>query len=190
MVFLRAPSCRGFSVLELMVTVAVLLIGLTIVVPGLGQLVQSNKLVSTSNELQLAMTYARMEAIRQNRAVVFCHSIDGSTCSVVPEGGWQGWLIRAAGTSFGTETGAVLRTGLLSGGALQVRSGTQLSASKDAIVFVATGQLRSFTTSQPLTDVLQLCMAQAGLTNNIRQLTFKSSGKIKLVSVDGAGECE
>lgn len=176
--------------LELMVTVAVLLIGLTIVVPGLSQLVQSNKLVSTSSELQLAMTYARMEAIRQNRAVVFCHSVDSSSCSVAPDDGWQGWLIRAAGTSFGSETGSVLRTGVLSGGALQVRSGSQLTASKDAMLFVATGQLRSFTTSQPLTDVLQICMAQPGLTNNIRQLKFKSSGKIKLISVDGAGECE
>jgi type IV fimbrial biogenesis protein FimT len=180
----------GFSMLELMVAMAVLLIGLAMVVPGMSQLVQSNKLSSTSNELQLAFTYARMEAIRQNRSVVFCHSLDGSLCSEAPDEGWQGWLIRAAGSSFGAETGSVLRTGILAGGALQIRSGSQLASSKDAVMFAATGQLLSYTSAQPLSDLLQLCMAQPGLSNNIRQLKFKSNGRISLLTQDGGGECE
>lgn len=186
----RAMNAAGFSLLELMVALAVLLIGLTIVVPGMSQLVQSNKLSSTSQELQLAFTYARMEAIRQNRAVVFCHSQDGSLCSQAPEDGWRGWLIRAAGSSFGAETGTVLRTGIFAGGKLQIRSGSQLASSKDAVMFAPTGQLLSYTNAQPLTDALQICVEQAGLSQNIRQLKFKSNGRLSLVSQEGGGECE
>ncbi len=72
-VVLKSLSWRstGFSLLELMVAVAVLMAGLTIVVPGISQVIQSNKLAGTSSELQLALTYARMEAIRQNRGILF-----------------------------------------------------------------------------------------------------------------------
>ena len=180
----------GFSLLELMVAVAVLMVGLTIVVPGIGQIIQSNKLAGTSSELQLALTYARMEAIRQNRGILFCHSSNGSNCSVVPAEGWQGFLIRAAGTSFGAEVGTILRTNILPAGPLTIRSGSQLTNSKDAILFTSTGQLQNFITAQPLGDWLELCMAQSGMKNNIRQIQFKSSGRISVVTLDGGGECE
>ncbi len=201
MIFFR-PLCRsfasnrqplltaGFSLLELMVAVAVLMVGLTMVVPGIGQIIQSNKLAGTSSELQLALTYARMEAIRQNRGILFCHSSNGSSCSVVPAEGWQGFLIRAAGTSFGAETGTILRTHILPAGPLTIRSGSQLTSSKDAILFNSTGQLQNFTTAQPLGDWLELCMAQSGMKNNIRRIQFKSSGRISVVTLDGGGECE
>lgn len=179
----------GFSLLELMVAVAVLMIGLTIVVPGMGQIIQSNKLAGTSSELQLALTYARMEAIRQNRGILFCHTDNGSSCSVVPEEGWQGFLIRAAGSSFGAETGAILRSHVLPAGPLRISSGAQLTGSKDAILFTSTGQLQNFTTAQPLGDWLQLCITQSGMKNNIRRIQFKSSGRIAVVTLDGGGEC-
>lgn len=190
-VVLKSLSWRstGFSLLELMVAVAVLMVGLTIVVPGISQVIQSNKLAGTSSELQLALTYARMEAIRQNRGILFCHSDNGTSCSVAPEDGWQGFLIRAAGSAFGSETGTVLRSQVLPAGPLRISSGTQLAGGKDAILFTSTGQLQNFTTAQPLGDWLQLCITQSGMKNNIRRIQFKSSGRISVLTLDGGGAC-
>ncbi len=51
---------------------------------------------------------------------------------MVPEDGWQGFLIRAAGSAFGSETGTILRSQVLPAGSLRISSGTQLAGGKDA----------------------------------------------------------
>ena len=61
--------CRGFTLLELMVTVAVAAILTTVAVPGFRDLVQNNRVTSQTNELVAALTMARTEAIKRGRAV-------------------------------------------------------------------------------------------------------------------------
>ncbi|SBV35424.1 putative pilus assambly protein [uncultured Stenotrophomonas sp.] len=72
---------RGFSLLELMVTVAVLAILMAIAVPGFSALINRDRLTSQANELVALVQYARSEAIRLNGRVRLCPSSDGAACA-------------------------------------------------------------------------------------------------------------
>jgi type IV fimbrial biogenesis protein FimT len=55
---------RGFTLIELMVAIAVLAIVATVAVPSFRELVENNRLATESNRLISAMSFARSEAVR------------------------------------------------------------------------------------------------------------------------------
>jgi prepilin-type N-terminal cleavage/methylation domain-containing protein len=84
----------GFTIIELMITIAVLGIGLAIGVPGMQQFILDNRLVSQINTLNSALALARSEAVKQNLLTVTCVSTNGSTCA--NNTAWtKGWIIFA-----------------------------------------------------------------------------------------------
>src|SRR5688500_7674674 len=88
----RDNAQQGFTLVELMVTVAVMAVLLPIAFLGLGTAVTSIKLTSASNTLLAQIHHARSEAIKRNSRVVLCKSADGESCAQT--GGWeQGWII-------------------------------------------------------------------------------------------------
>ncbi len=76
-----ASGVRGFTLLELMVTVAVLAIVSAIAIPGFSGLINRDRLTSRANELVATIQYARSEAVRLNGPVMLCPSTDGTSCS-------------------------------------------------------------------------------------------------------------
>jgi len=89
---LRVQIQQGFTLIELMVTIAVLGILLAIAVPSFMDAVLGSKLSSAANSLVANAYLARGEAIKRNGVVQLCA---GSSCP--GSGGWeQGWIVRAA----------------------------------------------------------------------------------------------
>ena len=62
---------RGFTLIELMVTLAVAAILLAVGVPGLRNILLSNRLATTANDVVVALNLARSEAIKRNTRVDF-----------------------------------------------------------------------------------------------------------------------
>ncbi len=85
--------CRGFSLIELMVTIAVLAILLSIGLPSFRSSLQSNRLATASNELIASLNLARSEAIRNTRGGAICPSTSGTECDGADWG--DGWIIWA-----------------------------------------------------------------------------------------------
>lgn len=79
-----APARRrgGFTLVELMVTVAVAAILITIAVPSFSNAIASNRLNSAANEIVGALNTARMEAIQRNAGVQFCSNNAASNTTV------------------------------------------------------------------------------------------------------------
>ncbi len=82
----------GFTLTELMITLAIVGILLTVGVPSLKTFMQGNQLIASTNELVSALHIARSEAIKLNSRVSICDSSDGKTCALT--GDWSnGWIV-------------------------------------------------------------------------------------------------
>lgn len=88
-------AARGFTLIELMVTIAVAAILISLAVPSFNDATLAGKLAANANDLVAGVTLGRSEAIKRNAVTSMCVSSDGSTCG---SGGWeQGWIILAGG---------------------------------------------------------------------------------------------
>lgn len=89
-------AARGFTLLELMVTVAVLAVLIGIAVPSLGDATLAGKLAASANDLVAGVAMGRSEAIKRNAVTSLCVSSNGTSCG---SGGWeQGWIIISGST--------------------------------------------------------------------------------------------
>lgn len=83
---------RGFTLTELMVTVAVAGVLAMVAVPNMRTFVQNGRLSSASNDLLRSFNLARTEAIKHQANVVVCASAvptaAAPTCSYGPFNGW------------------------------------------------------------------------------------------------------
>lgn len=114
--------CRGFTLIELMTVLAIFAIVLTMGVPSLQTLLQNNRLATQYNDLLIALTLARSEAIKAGSTVTICGSTDNATCNTTS---WElGWVtftdLNADQTVNGTDT--ILRVGSALGGTNTIRS--------------------------------------------------------------------
>lgn len=71
----------GFTLIELMVTIAVLAIVVTVAVPDFRHFVRSNATTGQTNALLADLQLARSTAVSRNRPTEICASNDGATCS-------------------------------------------------------------------------------------------------------------
>lgn len=83
---------NGFSLIELMVTLAVAVILITVAVPGFRSIIQSNRAITEANNLLTAMVLARSEAIKSAITTTVCSSTNSSTCAA--DTNWAtGWIV-------------------------------------------------------------------------------------------------
>lgn len=85
------PRIAGFTLVELMVTIAVLAILLGVAIPGMQAFVVRNRLAAINNDLMTALNLARSEAIKRAITVSVCRTNDnGVSCA----GTWSdGWMV-------------------------------------------------------------------------------------------------
>jgi len=146
----RLSRQRGFNLVELLVTLAVLAILLAVALPTFRDLIRRSQVGSARNALSADLAYARTEAITRGASVFVCpRTIDGSGC-MNPDMGSSyasGWLVytykpgtRVSGAAFARDSvgGILLReTTGLRGISIQATDGK-------AIGFDQQGQFKSY----------------------------------------------
>lgn len=83
----------GFTLVELMVTVAIAAILLGVGVPSFRTLIENNRIAAASNDVVTALQYARSEAVKRGVFVDVCGTADQATCVAA---GATGSLVRTA----------------------------------------------------------------------------------------------
>lgn len=116
------PRQRGFTVLELVVTVTLLGILLMAALPSFGGWTRNAKARSVAEALQNGMRTAQAEAVRRNRQVVFSLTADQPSLTAAAAANGGNWVIRTVavpgedpifvqGGSLGATTAGVSITG-------------------------------------------------------------------------------
>lgn len=93
----------GFTMIELLVTISIAAIMMSIAIPSFQNFLLQSRLTGHTNDLVLAMAYAKSEAVKRGINVSVCASSNSSTCT----GTWQnGWIVRtSAGDLLDVHTG-------------------------------------------------------------------------------------
>lgn len=86
---------QGFTIIELMFTIALLAILLGLGVPAFTSALKSNRVTAEVDKFISALNLARIEAIKRNTTVRICKSDDGETCGDSAVDWHDGWLIWA-----------------------------------------------------------------------------------------------
>lgn len=84
---------RGFTLVELMIGIAVAAILLIVAVPGFTATINRNRLATAGNELLASLQLARMEAVRRGNTVVVCPSENADAPNAACSGSdWRQWI--------------------------------------------------------------------------------------------------
>lgn len=154
------PRQRGFTLIELMITVTIAVVLIMIAVPSFKTLTLSNKLTTTANDMIGAINTARMEAIKRNANTQFCsNSATSNTGDTL-------------GAGCGTQTGAVVA--LTGGAASVVRAGPtgiadplQLKGNVTALRFSGQGLGHTVASTAPYEGtVVDICTASISKDNH------------------------
>jgi type IV fimbrial biogenesis protein FimT len=103
-------TAAGFTLIELVVTVAVIAILAALAFPSFESTMRSNRVATTNNQLVASLALARSEAIRSTRSAGICAAnADGSNCGTDWSLGWLVWTNTDADPDFDPAKDTVVR---------------------------------------------------------------------------------
>ncbi|HXP65028.1 MAG TPA: Tfp pilus assembly protein FimT/FimU [Steroidobacteraceae bacterium] len=95
-----APVIAGFTLIEMLMTIAIAAILMGLAIPSFRYITNANRIASELNGLLGDLQLARAEAIKQGRNVTVCQSNDNTTCTNSTS--WQsGWIVFTDPTNVG-----------------------------------------------------------------------------------------
>jgi type IV fimbrial biogenesis protein FimT len=85
-------ASRGFTMVELMIVIAVMTILIGLAIPNLRGVLARNQLLGQANEFAGALALARTEAATRGQPAGMCASADGISCSGAPDD-WDQYML-------------------------------------------------------------------------------------------------
>lgn len=133
-------SKTGFTLVEMIVVVAIAMVLLAIALPSMAALLRTNRLATAANEMLVMLRFTRSEAIKRRHRVTACVSPAHISCDSA--GGWhRGWIVFSDDNSNGErEPGeVVLRAGTARHDGLVITGNLSLATT---VSFVASGRVQ------------------------------------------------
>lgn len=179
-------SDAGFTLVELMITLVVLGIVISMAAPSFSRMINSNRLTAASNEVVAALQVARMEAVRRNASVVLCPSTDGAGCAGAA---WRDFIVFADEDGDGTVdagTDEIIRAVAIAEGGIVVNPSSNL-ATNQRLRFGADGFAR-VGNAGARSGGLSVCSTDVPAAENTRD-TLVAVSRINVQIRNGTDAC-
>lgn len=178
---------RGFTLVELMVTLAIVAILAVTALPSLRGLVNSNRLRAAANETIATFQSARIAAIRANRRAVACLSADPNaavpTCRAAGATGWIVFVDSNRDRQY-TANERLIRRAAVTGNVQLLGSATF----NNAVTFNADGMARDAGGSL-LNASVSVCLPASEPADNESNVAISAGSRIRVVRRNSAGQC-
>lgn len=166
---------KGFTLIELMVTIAVAAILVGIAIPSFSNLIVSNRLNTIATEMVDAVSFARSESVKRNSSVVFCRAASATATACDSDTLWTHWVILS-----GTE---VIRRGEVNSYNSTIEVSSDLT--DDEVVFGGDGLAR---TNENIINESEISICStSGSGESIRTVTFGAASRVS--TNRAAGTC-
>ncbi len=155
----------GFSLIELMVVIAIAAVLAGLAVPSFQEMIASSNLTSTTNDLIATLARARSDAIRRGKRVTVCMSADRVACTT--SGDWtQGWIIFKVNDRSAT-TATVESTDDITAVTAVLPNNISVKATDTYFSFSADGQAKLMNGGSGAGRI-RVCSTSSALTNDTR----------------------
>ncbi len=184
-------AVKGFTMIELVVTMAVLAILVALAAPSFTSVINNNRLTGNANELLSTLQSARIEAVRRNARVVICRNDSpdtGNVCNTAA-GAWRGWTTFVDVNRDGdVDVGeAVLYSGTFTAPA-QLQASPAVSGGSQRILFSPDGLAYS-NAGALLRARFAFCIPTTSPPENTRFITILAGSQMAITRVNGGGAC-
>jgi type IV fimbrial biogenesis protein FimT len=176
---------RGFTLIELMVTIAIAAVMFALALPALGDFVRNNRRASAVNEFMATANLARAEALRRASRVSVCRTNDPTnaapTCGA--GSGWEeGWIVfhDQNGDSTWDAGEAIIKVNQALSGDITIRGNANIAT---LLAFAPSGALAGVNNG-----TLVICDSR-GYGANARQIVASATGRLRSQVAPSVGTC-
>lgn len=167
---------RGFSMIEVVITIAILGILLATAMPSVGDWIRNTRIRNSADSMLNGLQQARMEAVRTNKATGFYMVSDlSASCTLSNTSG--SWVV-SVGSPAGACASATIK-GLVSdgGGATIMATQADGATAATSVVFSGLGML---TQSGAATAIRKIAVTSADTTSFVRRIEISPVGLARL----------
>lgn len=158
---------KGFTIVELMVTVAVLGVLAALALPAFGQLLARQRVSAARGDLFATLMLARSQALDLGQRVAVCPSADALTCR--QDSRWEGGWLLFVDANFDRRRGP--NEEILQQGPLAPRVQIRSNGGRPLVIFHPDGSAAGFNVT------FNLCAE--GLAEPARQLIVSNAGRLR-----------
>lgn len=157
---MKNPNQSGFTLYELLITVLIVGVVLTLGIPNMTQFTRNSRITTTANDLHAAFLVARGEAARAKTNITICASDNSTAAGASCQGSWEdGFMVFVDANGDLARAGAG-ETVLRAHGA--IAEGVSLAVANDAAYFsyASTGLGRGNVGGAPAVTQIIICDAR------------------------------